>query len=174
METRNLKMIFTKGGSGSVSTKTSIPSTWVKELGLTEDNREITAFFDGERIVIEKSIIRDFDFYKEHFKKELENCNKVQSAFLGDMFNKTLDEHYFNKYDLDSLEHYPEVFELDFCKITLNEKENYLKIEKDNKCIEYAENSYIRLYNEFKNDLFIKYCNCDFIEYIVLKTYYEF
>lgn len=118
--------------------------------------------------------IRDFDFYKNHFKKELENCDNAKSTFLRDMFDKTLDEHYFNKYDLDTLEEYPKVFELDFCKITINEKENYLKIEKRDDFTEYIQNGYIQLYNEFINDIFMRYCCCDFIEYIVLKSYYGF
>lgn len=45
------------GGNASVNAKTykiSIPSNWMTEMGITEENREVRLSFDGEKIIIEK------------------------------------------------------------------------------------------------------------------------
>ena len=54
MEKRNLNICFNKSGSGSISTKLALPSTWIRKLGITETQRGIVAEFDGENIVIKK------------------------------------------------------------------------------------------------------------------------
>lgn len=56
-ETRKLKVLFTKPGGtaskGAVSTRLTLPVKWVKDLGLTPDNRDVKTSYDGERIIIE-------------------------------------------------------------------------------------------------------------------------
>lgn len=56
MEERKLNIIFNKSGSGSINTKVSLPVTWVKQMGITKDNREVIAEFNEEKqeIVIKK------------------------------------------------------------------------------------------------------------------------
>ena len=56
MEERKLNIIFNKSGSGSINTKVSLPVTWVKQMGITKDNREIIAEFNEEKqeIIIKK------------------------------------------------------------------------------------------------------------------------
>ena len=58
MEQRNSKLIIgMAGGTASASAKTykiSLPSSWVERLAVTEEDRELTLSFDGERIIIEK------------------------------------------------------------------------------------------------------------------------
>jgi len=56
MEERKLNIIFNKSGSGSINTKVSLPVTWIKQMGITKDNREVIAEFDEEKqeIVIKK------------------------------------------------------------------------------------------------------------------------
>ena len=56
MEERKLNIIFNKSGSGSINTKVSLPVTWIKQMGITKDNREVNAKFDEEKqeIVIKK------------------------------------------------------------------------------------------------------------------------
>lgn len=51
---RELKVIFTKAGSGSVSCKLSLPMPWVKALGLDADHRVVVAALEGDKIVISK------------------------------------------------------------------------------------------------------------------------
>ncbi|GAA0865970.1 AbrB/MazE/SpoVT family DNA-binding domain-containing protein [Paraclostridium tenue] len=56
-EIRKLKILFTKPGGnaskGSVSTRITLPVKWIKELGITPDNREVKTSFDGKKITIE-------------------------------------------------------------------------------------------------------------------------
>lgn len=47
------------GGNASANAKTykiSIPSNWMTEMGIDEENREVRLLFDGERIIIEKDL----------------------------------------------------------------------------------------------------------------------
>ena len=54
MEQRNLKINKTRGGSGSVSFRISLPTSWIKAMELDNDNQAIVTF-DGEQIIIEKA-----------------------------------------------------------------------------------------------------------------------
>lgn len=59
MEERRMNVIFTKGGSGSVTTKLTIPKKWVDQLGITKESRGVVLKFDevAEKIMIEKEKI---------------------------------------------------------------------------------------------------------------------
>lgn len=54
---RILKVTFNKSGGTSsrngVTTRITIPTSWIKELGLTENNREIIAKLEDGKIIIE-------------------------------------------------------------------------------------------------------------------------
>ena len=52
MEERKLNIIFNKSGSGSINTKVSLPVTWIKQMGITKDNREVIAEFDEEKSIL--------------------------------------------------------------------------------------------------------------------------
>ena len=54
MKTRKLKISFNKSGSGSISASVRLPISWLKELGLTQENREVSVNFDNNKIIIEK------------------------------------------------------------------------------------------------------------------------
>lgn len=56
MEKRDLKISFFKGGSGSISAKTSIPKTWLDVLKITQDERDIELILDVEKeqIILKK------------------------------------------------------------------------------------------------------------------------
>ena len=54
MEQRSLKINKNKGGSGSISFRISLPTSWIKAMELDDDNQAIVTF-DGEKIVIEKA-----------------------------------------------------------------------------------------------------------------------
>lgn len=49
-ESRDLNVIFTKGGSGSVSIKISLPKKWIDSMNITPEKRKFTAAFDGKNI----------------------------------------------------------------------------------------------------------------------------
>lgn len=54
MEEKELKVTFNKSGAGNITPRLTLPTSWVKELGLDKDNRVIKAIFDGNKIIIEK------------------------------------------------------------------------------------------------------------------------
>jgi hypothetical protein len=44
--------MFQKAGSGSISTRISLPKDWVNAMGITPENRQVTATFDEEKRTI--------------------------------------------------------------------------------------------------------------------------
>lgn len=46
-------------GAGSKTYKLSLPSAWVKELGINDDDRQVKLSFDGEKIVISRKFSMD-------------------------------------------------------------------------------------------------------------------
>ena len=56
MEERILKVLFGKSGSGSISPRISLPMSWIKDMGLSQENREVTVKYDENKkqIIIEK------------------------------------------------------------------------------------------------------------------------
>ncbi len=58
MEQRQLKINKNKGGSGSISFRISLPTSWIKAMELDNDNQAIVTF-DGEKIIIEKATGRE-------------------------------------------------------------------------------------------------------------------
>ena len=55
---RNAKINFNKsGGNASKNSYTSrltIPTSWIKEMGITEENREVKLVIEDNKIIIEK------------------------------------------------------------------------------------------------------------------------
>lgn len=62
-EKRGMKVMFNKAGGNaskkSYNTRVSLPIKWVREMGVSEDERQIDMFFTGDSIVIKKD---DFEF----------------------------------------------------------------------------------------------------------------
>lgn len=58
MEQRQLKVSCCKAGGNAsknaLSYKLTLPVAWIKEMGIDSENREITATFDSDKIIIEK------------------------------------------------------------------------------------------------------------------------
>lgn len=55
MEKRNLNVSFNKSGSGSITPRISLPATWIKEMGIDMENREVEVNFENGKIIIVKS-----------------------------------------------------------------------------------------------------------------------
>ena len=49
---RTLNVMFQKAGSGSISTRLSLPKDWINAMDITPDNRQVTATFDEEKKII--------------------------------------------------------------------------------------------------------------------------
>lgn len=58
MEERKAKILFNRSGGtagkGGITNRVTLPTKWIKEMGITEDNREVFISFDGEKITIQK------------------------------------------------------------------------------------------------------------------------
>ena len=54
MESRSVRMMFQKGGSGSISTRLALPKSWIDEMGITITERSVTITFDGEKIEVRR------------------------------------------------------------------------------------------------------------------------
>lgn len=54
MENRKAKMVVNKSGSGSYTFRATLPSAWIRKMGLNESERDLKLSFDGERIIVEK------------------------------------------------------------------------------------------------------------------------
>lgn len=56
MEIRKAKLIANtrKSGGGGTTFKSTLPTKWVREMGLGENDRELLIKFDGESIIITK------------------------------------------------------------------------------------------------------------------------
>ncbi len=58
MEERKLKISFNKSGGtagkGGVTTRVTLPKTWIDKMGITQEEREVTVTFDEEKIIIKK------------------------------------------------------------------------------------------------------------------------
>lgn len=54
MDKRQLNISFNKSGSGSITPKISLPSTWIREMGLDKENRKVEVIFENDEIKIKK------------------------------------------------------------------------------------------------------------------------
>ena len=55
MDSRKLNVTFGKNGQGNTSTKITLPLPWLREMGVSEEHRQVKLSFDGKSIVIEKA-----------------------------------------------------------------------------------------------------------------------
>ena len=55
MEERKANVIFAKNGNGYVTNRITLPVPWVKELGITEEEREVKIILEDDKIIIEKA-----------------------------------------------------------------------------------------------------------------------
>ena len=74
MEERIAKIHINKAGGTAGKTsknyRVSIPSTWIKQLGITEECREVCIQFDNEKIIITKMTPTDYDLFRIEAKKK--------------------------------------------------------------------------------------------------------
>ena len=56
MENRNLKVSFSKSGSGSLTPRLSLPITWIREMSISEEDREVIVSLCEDFIIIRKNI----------------------------------------------------------------------------------------------------------------------
>ena len=85
MEIRNSKVIVgAAGGTAGKNAKTykvSLPSSWLSEMGINEDDREICLSFDGQKIRIQKRLSFE-DFIAS--RRDLNHTLKLISYYDND------------------------------------------------------------------------------------------
>ena len=98
METRNAKLIVNKpGGTASEKSKTyrvTLPNTWIEELGLNENCRDVELNFDGDKITINKAldINRFIKSLRSHKLLRLDyyNFNNLCTTIIADYTDKII------------------------------------------------------------------------------------
>ena len=53
-ESRQLKVSFNKSGSGSISSSIRLPISWLKEMDISKEDREVEVIFNNGEIIIKK------------------------------------------------------------------------------------------------------------------------
>lgn len=73
-ETRKARVIFSKAGGsaskGSQTTRITLPIKWVREMGITEEAREVDITFQDGKIIIAKAMETDENGYEREEKEE--------------------------------------------------------------------------------------------------------
>ena len=80
-EIRQAKVLFAKSGGtagkGGMTNRITLPTSWIKELGITEEERQVDIILDTEagRIIIEKKASSGKDV--DRMKNFMEAANEV-------------------------------------------------------------------------------------------------
>ena len=51
---RELKIMFNNDGKGTYTNRISLPKTWIAQMGITKEEREVIVKFEDNKIIIEK------------------------------------------------------------------------------------------------------------------------
>lgn len=93
MEAIRGKLMVTKAGSGSTSYRTSLRTSWLKEMGLDADNRSIRLIFDGQRIIIESAAkALDTDIVYKTMYALADAFTEVTDEQINEIVENTLDK----------------------------------------------------------------------------------
>lgn len=52
---KELKIMFNNNGKGNYTNKISLPKTWIAQMGVTPEQREVIVKFENNKIIIEKN-----------------------------------------------------------------------------------------------------------------------
>lgn len=132
METRKAKMIVNKGGNGGSTFRATIPTNWIRIMGLDEEKRNLKLEFDGSTITITnneeeiKMLNNLLEIAKIEIEEEIEemgfiddsdNCDRFLDSLAKDLVEGETDE---NQEDFDTEELTSEVLEMldDYMKKT--------------------------------------------------------
>ena len=81
MEKRKLNIQFAKGGSGSRTTRLTLPVSFIDKLGVTADNREVNVVYVNGKIIITKE---EYKMTKEDLYSEYKKWRDQMEEFLED------------------------------------------------------------------------------------------
>ena len=103
MERRKLNISFTKSGQGNISTRIILPTSWIKEFGISQENREVFVYEFDDEIIIRKTPL-DFD-KKEAIKLAINEIKKIlleKKFFLFSTKIEVVENILFLYFDKDS------------------------------------------------------------------------
>lgn len=106
MEKRKLNISFNKSGRGSISPRINLPTTWVKEMGITQDEKEVNVYFVNGEIIITKKEIEKIEgadkfelMIKEKFLMEISQDARVEYiVYTRGYYKLLLKEKYASTY----------------------------------------------------------------------------
>lgn len=81
MEKRKLNIQFAKGGSGSRTTRLTLPVSFIDKLGVTADNREVNVIYVNGKIIITKE---EYKMTKDDLYYEYKGWRNQMEGFLKD------------------------------------------------------------------------------------------
>lgn len=58
IERRKLNISLVLSGQGSITGRLILPTSWLKEMGINENDREVKCYFDGEKIIVSKGELK--------------------------------------------------------------------------------------------------------------------
>lgn len=99
LEKRKAKLLVNrrKTGSGGTTFRATLPTVWVREMGLSENLRELELNFDGEKIIISKGemkMLEEKQLIERLVKLQLEVGKKLNVKTHGQL-DKILTGKYF-------------------------------------------------------------------------------
>ena len=99
MENRNLKVSFNKSGSGSYTPRLSLPITWIREMGINEDDREVIVSLCEDFIMVRK---KDFNFLADSVEDRNENKKSMRNRINVSNFYK-VDYYLYNCFNCNEI-----------------------------------------------------------------------
>lgn len=92
IEERRATMVVNKGGSGGSTFRATLPTLWIRKMGLSEDVRDLRLIFDGERIIIEslkeetEMLEKLLETAKSEIVKEMDRVGFIDDSDNTDRF----------------------------------------------------------------------------------------
>lgn len=94
MEKRKLNISFVKSGSGSITSRVILPTIWIKEMRISQEEREIFVYKVGDNIVISKAE-NDLKFAK----MEIDSIIEEKGYILFDEDKEELWKYCYDRYN---------------------------------------------------------------------------
>ena len=133
MKKRKLKIGFTKSGRGSITSRVVLPISWIKEMNISQEDREIFVYKVGDNIIISKTE-NDLKFAK----MEIDSIIEEKGYILFDEDKEELWKYCYGRYNSinnfdnsnygnDKVYFYDKKYNFN----SVEELEKYFKIEED-------------------------------------------
>lgn len=133
MEKRKLNISFVKSGSGSITSRVILPTIWIREMGISQEEREIFVYKVGDNIAISKAE-NDLKFAK----MEIDSIIEEKGYILFDEDKEELWKYCYDRYN--SINNFDNsnygtnkiyFYDKKYIFNSIEELEKYFKIEED-------------------------------------------